>query len=65
MSFKRIFRWHCDTCGIEVEREAYQMPEGWHYIKQKVLAITRRAGHACPKCSELYPDSDKSSNSKL
>lgn len=47
MSHRKMHHWTCDTCGVEVAREGYGLPQGWtwtHPAGQPVL-------HACEKCT--------------
>lgn len=58
MSYKRYFRWHCDYCHTETDKEDYELPSGWWYIKPKP-SEDRKGGNGCPECSAKVPEKER------
>lgn len=51
MSFKRVFKWLCDTCQQTAETESYGLPNGWVWLVH--------GGHACSECQSNFSDREK------
>jgi hypothetical protein len=53
MSLIRFFRFTCDACGANEEREDYGFPKGWVFVKDMKVA------HRCPNCQDSIPKDKK------
>lgn len=53
MSWLHVFRWTCDICGKDAEKQGYGFLKGWTYYFHR-NGVWSTVEHACSGCREQF-----------